>query len=78
MQIATLTLLESLVTRYTHGGLQGDGMRKAVAETPALISEHDLQISQLAMRFTTGEWGFSHLECSSMNTLFLPSFSHLP
>ncbi|KHN81984.1 Cullin-associated Nedd8-dissociated protein 1 [Toxocara canis] len=50
-QIATLGLLDSLITKYTHGGLDGEGMLKVLAETPALVTELDLQISQLTLNF---------------------------
>uniref|UniRef100_A0A9J2Q9E8 TATA-binding protein interacting (TIP20) domain-containing protein n=1 Tax=Ascaris lumbricoides TaxID=6252 RepID=A0A9J2Q9E8_ASCLU len=49
--IATLGLLDSLTTKYAHGGLDGEGMQKILAETPALVTELDLQISQLALNF---------------------------
>lgn len=51
LKISTLNLLDSLITKYAHGGLDGEGMTKVLAETPSLISELDLQISQLALNF---------------------------
>lgn len=54
LQIATLGLLDSLTTKYAHGGLDGEGMQKILAETPALVTELDLQISQLALNFVAG------------------------
>ncbi|VDD93477.1 unnamed protein product [Enterobius vermicularis] len=51
LKIATLNLLDSLVNRYTHSGLDGNELKKVLTETPALISELDLQISQLVLNF---------------------------
>uniref|UniRef100_A0A0N5AZJ8 TIP120 domain-containing protein n=1 Tax=Syphacia muris TaxID=451379 RepID=A0A0N5AZJ8_9BILA len=54
LKIATLNLLDSLVNKYTHGGLDSNELEKVLAETPGLISELDLQISQLVLHFLTG------------------------
>uniref|UniRef100_A0A914ZPD0 TATA-binding protein interacting (TIP20) domain-containing protein n=8 Tax=Parascaris univalens TaxID=6257 RepID=A0A914ZPD0_PARUN len=57
LKIATLGLLDSLTTKYAHGGLDGEGMQKILAETPALVTELDLQISQLALNFVADMMG---------------------
>jgi len=41
------------VSRFIHNGLQGPGLIKVVKEVPALISEQDLQISQIAITIIT-------------------------
>ncbi|VDN06172.1 unnamed protein product [Thelazia callipaeda] len=51
LKISALNLLDCLVTNYKHGGLNGYEIRKVLEETPALISELDLQISQLTLTF---------------------------
>uniref|UniRef100_A0A0R3RXJ3 TIP120 domain-containing protein n=1 Tax=Elaeophora elaphi TaxID=1147741 RepID=A0A0R3RXJ3_9BILA len=51
LKISTLNLLDSLVTNYKYGGLDGDEVMRVLQETPALISELDLQISQLTLNF---------------------------
>lgn len=56
LKIATLNLLDALVVKYTHGGLDGDSMCRAMNETPQLVNELDLQISQLALRLVSGQF----------------------
>ncbi|KAM3717848.1 Cullin-associated NEDD8-dissociated protein [Dirofilaria immitis] len=51
LKISTLTLLDSLVTNYKYGGMDGSEVLRVLQETPALISELDLQISQLTLTF---------------------------
>ncbi|VDO37466.1 unnamed protein product [Onchocerca flexuosa] len=51
LKISTLNLLDSLVTNYKYGDMDGSEMMKVLQETPALISEFDLQISQLTLTF---------------------------
>uniref|UniRef100_A0A8R1TWV1 TIP120 domain-containing protein n=1 Tax=Onchocerca volvulus TaxID=6282 RepID=A0A8R1TWV1_ONCVO len=51
LKISTLNLLDSLVTNYKYGSMDGSEMMKVLQETPALISEFDLQISQLTLTF---------------------------
>jgi len=52
--LSTLILLESLVKRrFNQNGLQGPGLIKVVKEIPALISEIDIQLSQIAVTFIT-------------------------
>ncbi|VDN94136.1 unnamed protein product [Brugia pahangi] len=51
LKISTLNLLDSLVTNYKYGSLDGSEMMRVIQETPALISELDLQISQLTLTY---------------------------
>uniref|UniRef100_A0A915PP10 TATA-binding protein interacting (TIP20) domain-containing protein n=1 Tax=Setaria digitata TaxID=48799 RepID=A0A915PP10_9BILA len=51
LKISTLNLLDSLVLNYKHGGMDGPEVVRVLQETPALISELDLQISQLTLTF---------------------------
>uniref|UniRef100_A0A1I8EVT8 TATA-binding protein interacting (TIP20) domain-containing protein n=1 Tax=Wuchereria bancrofti TaxID=6293 RepID=A0A1I8EVT8_WUCBA len=51
LKISTLNLLDSLVTNYKYGSLDGGEMMRVIQETPALISELDLQISQLTLTY---------------------------
>uniref|UniRef100_A0A183C175 TIP120 domain-containing protein n=1 Tax=Globodera pallida TaxID=36090 RepID=A0A183C175_GLOPA len=53
LRLSTLTLLESLVCRFSHNGLQGPSLIKVVKEIPALICEQDLQIALIAVTFIT-------------------------
>ncbi|KAL3107838.1 hypothetical protein niasHT_017070 [Heterodera trifolii] len=53
LRLNTLTLLESLVCRFSHNGLQGPNLIKVVKEVPALICEQDLQIALIAVTFIT-------------------------
>uniref|UniRef100_A0A915PB19 TATA-binding protein interacting (TIP20) domain-containing protein n=1 Tax=Meloidogyne floridensis TaxID=298350 RepID=A0A915PB19_9BILA len=54
LRLSTLILLESLVKRrFNQNGLQGPGLIKVVKEIPALISEIDIQLSQIAVTFIT-------------------------
>lgn len=55
LQLNTLTLLESLVCRFAHNGLQGPSLIKVVKEIPTLISEQDLQIALIAITFITSK-----------------------
>ncbi|KAH7701290.1 Cullin-associated NEDD8-dissociated protein 1, partial [Aphelenchoides avenae] len=51
LRISTLTLLTSLVAKFAQGGLENSGLTRVAKEVPALISEQDLQISQLSLKF---------------------------
>uniref|UniRef100_A0A915D5U2 Monoacylglycerol lipase ABHD12 n=1 Tax=Ditylenchus dipsaci TaxID=166011 RepID=A0A915D5U2_9BILA len=53
LRIITLNLLESLVTKFSQGGLESTGLIRVVKEVPSLINEQDLQISFLSLKFIT-------------------------
>lgn len=51
LRISTLNFLSLLVSRYAQGGLENAGLLKVVKEVPNLISEQDLQVAQLSLKF---------------------------
>uniref|UniRef100_A0A914VPW0 TATA-binding protein interacting (TIP20) domain-containing protein n=1 Tax=Plectus sambesii TaxID=2011161 RepID=A0A914VPW0_9BILA len=70
LKIATLNLLDALVVKYTHGGLDGEAMGRVMQETPPLVNELDLQISQLALRLVSGVFDrLPKVATSSLNQL---------
>nr|CAD2183165.1 unnamed protein product [Meloidogyne enterolobii] len=73
LRLSTLILLESLVKRrFNQNGLQGPGLIKVVKEIPALISEIDIQLSQIAVTFITNIVNSypDQIQSDSLNNLF--------
>lgn len=73
LRLSTLILLESLVKRrFNQNGLQGPGLIKVVKEIPALISEIDIQLSQIAITFITNIVNSypDQIQSDSLNNLF--------